>query len=114
MDVPDEKIDELLLAGGFGNYVSIDSAVRIRLLPPLAPERITYVGNAALRGAEMALVSEAERRSAETIARGIEHVALATRMEFQEIFVEACKLVPGLAAYSSAEKSPAGGRQSTA
>lgn len=95
MDVPDDKIDELLLAGGFGNYVNIDSAVRIRLLPPLKPERIIYVGNAALRGAEMALVSEAERLGAETIARGIEHVALATRMEFQEIFVEACKLVPG-------------------
>ena len=107
MDVPDEKIDELLLAGGFGNYVNIDSAVKIRLLPPLAPERITYVGNAALRGAEMALLSEAERRSTEDIARRIEHVALATRMEFQEIFVEACKLVPGLGGASSARRQSA-------
>ncbi len=95
MDVPDEKIEELLLAGGFGNYVNIDSAVRIRLLPPLAPDRIVYVGNAALRGAEIALLSELERRRSEVITDRIEHVALATRMEFQEIFVEACNLISG-------------------
>jgi uncharacterized 2Fe-2S/4Fe-4S cluster protein (DUF4445 family) len=92
MDVSDDKIDELLLAGGFGNYINIDSAVRIRLLPPLPEDRINYVGNAALRGAEIALLSERERRSADEIVTKIEHVALATRMEFQEIFVDACNL----------------------
>jgi len=92
MNVADEDIDELLLAGGFGNYVNIESAVRIRLLPALPLDRIRYVGNAAHLGAQMALLSETERRRAETIARQIEHVALATRPEFQEIFVNACNL----------------------
>jgi uncharacterized 2Fe-2S/4Fe-4S cluster protein (DUF4445 family) len=92
MKVADEDIDELLLAGGFGNYVNIESAVRIRLLPALPLERIRYVGNAAHLGAQMALLSETERHRAETVARQIEHVALATRPEFQEIFVNACNL----------------------
>ena len=92
MDVPDERIDELLLCGGFGNYLNVESAVRVRLLPALPVERITYVGNAAHLGAQIALLSEAERRRADEIARRVEHVALATRAEFQAIFVNAMNL----------------------
>jgi uncharacterized 2Fe-2S/4Fe-4S cluster protein (DUF4445 family) len=95
MAVADDDIDELLLAGGFGNYVNIESAVRIRLLPALPLARIRYVGNAAHVGAQMALLSETERRRAAAIARRVEHVALATRPEFQEIFVDACNLAAG-------------------
>ena len=90
--VEDQDIDELLLAGGFGNYVNIANAVRIRLLPALPVERIRYVGNVAHVGAQMALLSEIERQRAVTIVGQIEHVALATRPEFQDIFVDACNL----------------------
>src|SRR6267142_622096 len=51
--VPDETVAELMLAGGFGNYVSIESALRIGLIPPLPRERIRYVGNAASLGAAL-------------------------------------------------------------
>ncbi|MGH7391210.1 MAG: ASKHA domain-containing protein, partial [Candidatus Rokuibacteriota bacterium] len=70
-------VAELMLAGGFGNYVSIASALRIGLVPPLPPERIRYVGNAAALGAQLALLSEAERARADAIAGSIEHVSLA-------------------------------------
>ena len=90
--VADQDIEELLLAGGFGNYVNIANAVRIRLLPALPVERIRYVGNAAHVGAQMALLSETERQRAGSVVREIEHVALATRPEFQDIFVDACNL----------------------
>jgi uncharacterized 2Fe-2S/4Fe-4S cluster protein (DUF4445 family) len=88
MDVPDERIDELLLCGGFGNYINTESAVAIRLLPNLPLDRITYVGNAAHLGAQMALLSERERERAEELAKRIEHVALAARPDFQDIFVD--------------------------
>jgi uncharacterized 2Fe-2S/4Fe-4S cluster protein (DUF4445 family) len=91
MDAPDGMIEEVMMSGGFGNYVNIESAVAIRLLPPVPRERINYVGNAALLGAQLALMSETERGRADEIARRIEHVALATRLEFQEIFVDACQ-----------------------
>ena len=88
MGIADDQIRELMLCGGFGNYISIESSVKIRLLPPLPVERITYMGNAAAIGAQMALLSETERLRAFDLAREIEHVALAARPEFQAIFVE--------------------------
>jgi len=91
--IPDEAVFELMLAGGFGNYLSIPSAIRIGLIPPLPPERIRYVGNAASLGAQLCLVSEAERRRAEAIARRVEHVSLATHPDFQDVFV-ACMNFP--------------------
>src|SRR5437867_9999601 len=86
---PDDRIAELMLAGGFGNYVSIASAVRIGLIPPLPLDRIRYVGNAASLGAQACLLSEAERQRADTIARRIEHVSLAAHPDFERVFVDA-------------------------
>jgi uncharacterized 2Fe-2S/4Fe-4S cluster protein (DUF4445 family) len=87
--VPAEEVAELMLAGGFGNYVSIESAVRIGLIPPLPRERIRYVGNAASLGAQLCVLSETERTRAEVVARRIEHVSLAAHPDFEEIFVDA-------------------------
>jgi uncharacterized 2Fe-2S/4Fe-4S cluster protein (DUF4445 family) len=89
LGVPDDALTDLMLAGGFGNYLSIRSAVRIGLIPPLASDRIRYVGNAAALGAQLALVSEAERARADRLARSIEHLSLATHPDFQDLFVEA-------------------------
>ena len=87
--VPTEQVEELMLAGGFGNYLSVRSALRIGLIPPDLPEsKIRYVGNAAALGAQMALLSEPERHRAERIARSIEHVSLAAHPDFQDIFVD--------------------------
>ncbi|MFT5613795.1 MAG: uncharacterized 2Fe-2S/4Fe-4S cluster protein (DUF4445 family) [Granulosicoccus sp.] len=75
MDVPDAELVEVQLCGGFGNFIDLDSAARIRLLPKFDGDRISYIGSAALIEAEMTLLSESERLSAETIASNIEHVA---------------------------------------
>ncbi len=92
--IPDGQVAELMLAGGFGNYVSIQSALRIGLIPPLPAGKIRYVGNAASLGAQLCLVSEAERQRAERIARSIEHVSLAAHPDFQDIFVECMNFPP--------------------
>jgi uncharacterized 2Fe-2S/4Fe-4S cluster protein (DUF4445 family) len=84
---PDDVV-ELMLAGGFGNYLSIRSALRIGLVPAVPESRIRYVGNAAALGAQLALVSEAERTRAEEVARRIEHVSLAAHPDFQDVFVD--------------------------
>jgi len=86
--VDDARVGELMLAGGFGNYLSIASAVRIGLIPDLPRERIRYVGNAASLGAQLSLLSEAERARAEDIARRIDHVSLAAHPDFEQIFVD--------------------------
>jgi uncharacterized 2Fe-2S/4Fe-4S cluster protein (DUF4445 family) len=89
LGVADRDLAELMLAGGFGNYLSIRSAVRIGLIPALPEARIRYVGNAAALGAQLALLSEPERERAATLARRIEHVALASHPDFEELFVDA-------------------------
>ena len=89
LGLSDEDLEAVYLCGGFGNYINIQSAVGIRLLPPVPTERITYFGNAAGVGAQMALLSETERRRAGELAREIEHVSLATHPAFQDIFVTA-------------------------
>ena len=86
---PDDRLAELMLAGGFGNYLNIHSAIRIGLIPRLPADRVSYVGNAAGLGAQMALVSETERRRAEALAGRIRHVSLATHPEFQDVFLNA-------------------------
>jgi len=86
--VPGDKVAELMLAGGFGNYLSIASAIRIGLIPAVPESKVRYVGNAALLGAQLALLSETERHRAEQIARRIEHVSLAVHPDFQDVFVD--------------------------
>ena len=88
MGIDDADLAELMLCGGFGNYINTESAVTIRLLPGIDLDRITYVGNAAHLGAQMALLSERERTRAEELAQSIEHVALAARPDFQDIFID--------------------------
>ncbi len=89
MKLPNEAFAEIMLCGGFGNYISIESSIDIRLLPDIPAEKVTYFGNAALLGAQMALLSETERDRARTLAGEIEHVALAAHPDFQDIFVDA-------------------------
>jgi uncharacterized 2Fe-2S/4Fe-4S cluster protein (DUF4445 family) len=84
-----DDVAELMLAGGFGNYVSIPSAVRIGLVPPLPLGRIRYVGNAASLGAQLCLLSERERARTVDVAAAVEHVSLAAHPDFEQIFVDA-------------------------
>lgn len=80
---------EVLLAGTFGNYIGEEAAVAIGLLPPVDPERVRPVGNAAAAGARLALVSRPARAAMEAAVRRTEHVPLAALPEFQDIFLQA-------------------------
>lgn len=97
MGVGADEMAELLVCGGFGNYVDLPSAVRIRLLPDMPADKITYAGNAALMGAQMALLSETELDRATELTGRIEHVALAARPDFQDLFIDGMGFgAPGL------------------
>lgn len=79
-------IQQLLLAGAFGNYIIKENAVRIGLLPNVALDKIHFVGNAAGSGAEMVLISQKARRLANDIARNINYIEIAHQAEFQSVF----------------------------
>ena len=82
-------VQEVLLAGAFGNFIRPERALAIGLLPPVPPQRIRFVGNAAGAGARMLLLNRDLRRVADDVARGVEHVELSQRPAFQSCFAEA-------------------------
>lgn len=88
------RIDRLYLAGGFARHLDVDAACRIGLVPDLPRERIVKVGNAALLGASMALLSCRRRVDLEAMVRRVEHVRLEAHPRFFELFVEGCQFAP--------------------
>jgi len=84
-----EDLEEVLIAGSFGNYVDKLDAIDIGLVPPLPPERVVGMGNAAGAGAVLALLSVDLRRRAQELARRIEYIELSARPDFNDHFVRA-------------------------
>ena len=82
-------VEEILLAGAFGNFIRPDRALAIGLLPRVAAEKVKFVGNAAGTGARMLLANRNLRQVADGVARGVEHVELSQRPDFQMRFAEA-------------------------
>ena len=87
-------VEQLLLAGAFGNYIRLESALAIGLIPSVAAERIASIGNAAGVGARLMLCSLSERRRAQEIARSTRHVELSEGEGFYDRFADAMMLRP--------------------
>jgi uncharacterized 2Fe-2S/4Fe-4S cluster protein (DUF4445 family) len=81
-------LDEFIVAGAFGTYLDLRSAVRTGMFPPLPLERFRQVGNAAGVGAKQMLISVDKRQEAETIARHICYVELTSQASFTPLFME--------------------------
>jgi len=81
-------LDEFIVAGAFGTYLDLHSAVRTGMFPPLPLERFRQVGNAAGMGAKQMLVSLDKRREAETIAGQISYMELTSQAAFTPLFMK--------------------------
>ncbi|HEY2878803.1 ASKHA domain-containing protein [Nocardioides sp.] len=81
-------IQQVLLAGSFGSYLSAASAVRIGLVPQLPVLRIVAAGNVAGEGAKMALLSIRERAGALALLEEVTYVELSDRTDFNDRFVD--------------------------
>ena len=82
-----EELDRIYLAGGFGNYVNLDSAMAIGILPNRR-EKLVKIGNGALTGARQILLSRGRREDAERIAPQIEHVKLSEEEDFLDRYIK--------------------------
>jgi uncharacterized 2Fe-2S/4Fe-4S cluster protein (DUF4445 family) len=89
-----EDVDVFYLAGGFGRHLKKDAARRIGLIPNLPDDRIVQVGNAAIEGASIALLSRTKRQELETVVRRVEHTRLETHPDFFDYFVDGCQFKP--------------------
>ena len=92
--VPLRSFAKLYLAGGFANYINVNSATEIGFIAGMPPEKIVKVGNAALEGATIMLTSGELRRRMEQLVRSVEHIELETTPDFFDIFVEGCMFKP--------------------
>jgi uncharacterized 2Fe-2S/4Fe-4S cluster protein (DUF4445 family) len=86
-----EDVDVFYLAGGFGRHLKIDAARRIGLIPNLPDSKIIQVGNAAIEGACLALLSKSKREELEQLVKRVEHCRLETHPRFFDFFVEGCQ-----------------------
>jgi uncharacterized 2Fe-2S/4Fe-4S cluster protein (DUF4445 family) len=81
-------IQQVLLAGSFGSYLSPASAIRLGLVPRLPVPRIVSAGNVAGEGAKMALLSVRERAGALALQEEVRYVELSDRSDFNDAFVD--------------------------
>jgi uncharacterized 2Fe-2S/4Fe-4S cluster protein (DUF4445 family) len=81
-------IQQVLLAGSFGSYLSPGSAISLGLVPRLPVLRVVSAGNVAGEGAKMALLSVRERAAALALLGEVRYVELSDRDGFNEAFVE--------------------------
>ena len=82
------QLDKMVIAGAFGNYIRIQSAITIGLFPDLPADHFEQVGNAAGIGAKLSLLSCPYRERARLLAAGSQHVAQAGNARFTDLFMQ--------------------------
>jgi uncharacterized 2Fe-2S/4Fe-4S cluster protein (DUF4445 family) len=88
LGVGPSDVQQVLLAGSFGSYLSAASAVRIGLVPKLPVLRIVSAGNVAGEGAKMALLSVRERAGAVALLEEVRYIELSDRTDFNDRFID--------------------------
>ena len=86
-------VEQLLIAGGFGNYLDRAKAMTLGMIPDIPLERIRFVGNTSLIGAKMAMLSTDAFEASSTIAHGTTYYDLITYPQYYEEFMSA-KFIP--------------------
>ena len=88
----EKEIKKVIIAGAFGSYLNVRSAVDIGMLPSLPLDHFEQVGNAAGIGAKLVLLSVGKRVEAQVTAQRVSYIELATYPHFQETFFRATSL----------------------
>ena len=87
MDFP--MVDRMIITGGFGQYLNIEKAVTIGLLPDIDRSKFTYMGNSSIVGAYMALLSTRYRQEAREICNNMTYVDFSSNPGYMDEFTSA-------------------------
>ncbi len=87
-----DDLGAFIVAGAFGTYLDLKSAMRIGMFPSIPLNRFKQVGNAAGSGARQMLISQARRRLAESMVEKITYVELTVHPSFTDIYMDAMVL----------------------
>jgi uncharacterized 2Fe-2S/4Fe-4S cluster protein (DUF4445 family) len=92
LDMTFEDVEEIMVAGAFGNFLNLANAVFIGLLPEVPQERLRFVGNSSVAGVKLAALCSACYQEAFEIAARTTYFELSTYPTFMDQFVSACFL----------------------
>lgn len=81
-----DEIDSFYIAGGFGQHLNVENAIRIGLLPDLEREQFHYIGNSSLLGAYLILLSDKNREMVHKIAKNMTYIELNTEPSYMNEF----------------------------
>jgi len=84
-----DQVDRFMIAGGFGHCLNIENAITIGLLPDLPLERFRFLGNSAIIGAYLSLISEDLKSEIHRVAKGVTYVEMSTSRHFMDEYVSA-------------------------
>lgn len=83
-----EELEKMYIAGGFGTFIRVPSAKKIGLIPDIPRDKLIFLGNSCLEGAQLMLLNSRYRDEAEKIAVKALNVVTANKTDFQERFSE--------------------------
>lgn len=107
-----EDLDRVYIAGGFGNYIDVENAILIGLLPDLPRERFRFIGNAALAGAVQTLLSEPKRSETRQVYEAMTYLELTNSQLFFDEFSSASFLPhTDIARFESVQKALTSGKK---
>jgi uncharacterized 2Fe-2S/4Fe-4S cluster protein (DUF4445 family) len=84
-----EMIERIVLAGGFGSYIDLERAMTIGLLPEIDPERVVFIGNSSLLGAQFCALSNHVRGEAIEVTAGITNFELSETPSYMDHYMAA-------------------------
>jgi len=82
-------VQHVLVGGAFGQYINVENAIQIGLLPDLPWDRFQFLGNTSVLGAYMALLSNQARDQVQDIAEKMTYIELSADNAFFEAFTAA-------------------------
>jgi uncharacterized 2Fe-2S/4Fe-4S cluster protein (DUF4445 family) len=83
-----DALECLYLAGAFGTYLNLPSAIQLGMLPEIELERTQQIGNAAGEGARHLLLSKDKRLEIAGILDRVEYIELTTHPGFTDLYMK--------------------------
>ncbi|MBY9019313.1 MAG: DUF4445 domain-containing protein, partial [Candidatus Lokiarchaeota archaeon] len=83
------EIQQIYLAGAFGNYINKANAKFIGMIPDIPDDKIFQIGNAAGTGAQHCLINKDLRQKAQELLKKIEYIEIAVEKDFQQEYAKA-------------------------
>ncbi len=87
--VPLDSIEQVFIGGGFGQYINVEKAIQIGLLPDMPWERFNFLGNTSLKGAYLALIDHKNKDRISEIASRMTYIELSADNRFFDAFTSA-------------------------